>query len=488
MDDKKPIPASLGVPYTRWEMPDLTGVKRRIAQRLTELEAEQAAHLDEDTQEAESMLSSEALETLREEARAEGYQQGYEEGFQSGSEKGWTTGYQEGQREGEAAGFEAGRKKGLTQARHEVDHQLAQLQALLDQLLSPLQALDHEVEQALLLLVDQICRSVIRREISLNRDYLQGVLQEAIEALPPGQQRIRLYAHPDDLTLLHSYAETLLDDYRLLPDENISPGGLRIETHQSLVDATLERRYRKVLDGLLQQSYAQQRPQQEVVAQAVLENPGFEPEPLAEPVNPSSTSPVPAAESGLDEVAASASESPVTVPEAEPEPQPAEVVTPQFRAAETPADEPTKPRRNIPTNLPPLQSSKPAAEEVQETQLDPEPASESEAAADPEPEAAPEPPQPDMPSPETGSEPTAEEPAPKVPADAGVERMDETEAADETLASEAAENWAADAVHEDHYGDSEDWLEEAQDEAADVLPRMEDENGTEPPNDESKPS
>lgn len=253
MQNKKRIPVRDNVAYTHWEMPDLTGVKRRIAQRLSELQQEEQAD-DELALEPIPPTPEELLE-LRESARQEGHAVGLEEGLASGQEEGRALGYQEGEKSGQEAGFQAGYQRGLDEAQQEVDQQLARLQSLIEQLQGPLAALDYEVENALLSLVDLVCRAILRREIKLERGFLGQVIQEAVAALPVGHQRLRIFINPEDLNLAEAACQDLLEDYRLVGDPEVTLGGVKIETLQSLVDSTLENRYKKIINKLLGSAY-----------------------------------------------------------------------------------------------------------------------------------------------------------------------------------------------------------------------------------------
>lgn len=258
MQNKKRIPVSENVAYTHWEMPDLTGVKRRIAQRLSELKKEEDK---EQEQEQENLPvepvapTPEELAAQAEEASQEGYTAGFAEGVAAGQEEGRALGYQEGEKTGEETGFQAGYQRGLEQAEQEVDQQLARLQSLIEQLQGPVAALDQDVENALLSLVDLVCRAILRREVKLERGFLTEVLQEAVAALPVGHQRLRVFLNPEDLNLAEAACEDLLEDYRLVGDPEVTLGGVRVETLQSLVDSTLESRYKKIIDKLIGSAY-----------------------------------------------------------------------------------------------------------------------------------------------------------------------------------------------------------------------------------------
>lgn len=371
MQNKKRIPASENVAYTHWEMPDLTGVKRRIAQRLSEFDQQEKTQIEEEEVVEPALPSSEEIEALKEEARKEGYAAGFAEGNNAGQEEGRALGYQEGEKTGEETGFQSGYQRGLNQAEQEVDQQLARLQSLIERLQGPLAALDHEVESALLSLVDLVCRAILRREITLDRSFLAEVLQEAVAALPAGHQRLRIFLNPEDLNLAEAACEDLLEDYRLVGDPEVTLGGVKIETLQSLVDSTLENRYKKIIEKLLSGVYQPATTHSEPLAEQVLSTPDAAP---------------------LDEAAFSEPE--VTEPPLTPTPEPVAQVSLQRAKA---------PRHEQPLAPPPKQKVEPAPEELVPEEPEPEEPEPEEPALEAEPELT--------------SEPQQEEPLTETPAD-----------------------------------------------------------------------
>ncbi|MBE0505309.1 MAG: hypothetical protein IBX50_01150 [Marinospirillum sp.] len=364
MQNKKRIPANENVAYQRWEMPDLTGVRRRIAQRLDELQAEETE--DSSAEAIPQPPTAEEIEALREEARQRGFSTGFEEGRQQGYEEGRALGYQEGEATGQESGFQAGYQRGLDQAQHEVDQQLARLQGLIEQLQGPLQQLDQEVEDALLSLVDLISRSLLRREISLDRSFLAEVLKESVAALPAGHQRLRIFLNPDDMPLAEAACQDLLEEYRLVGDPGVAPGGARIETLQSLVDSTLENRYKKIIDSLMEGGYKSADVDLQPLPQDVFATPDTapldelsfqEPAPAA-PIAPTSLAPdqpATAEESELDALT-----------------EPAETAVP---AAAEAVSRVSLQRSGTPRNIPALdaeKSAEPDAPEQHQETLDPQ--------------------------------------------------------------------------------------------------------------------
>ncbi|MDR9466756.1 FliH/SctL family protein [Marinospirillum sp.] len=367
MPHRKRIPANDKVPFERWEMPDLTGVRKRIAQRLDELEVEQKESNSENPPEPQAPTPEE-IQALREEAHNAGYAAGFEEGKQTGHEEGKALGYQEGEAQGQEAGFQSGYQQGLEQAQHEVDQQLARLQSLIEQLQGPLQNLDQEVEAGLLSLVDLISRAILRREIGISRDFLGEVLREAVTALPSGHQRLRIYINPQDQQLIEAVRSDLLEENRVISDPQITPGGVRVETLQSLVDSTLENRYKKVIDSLLDAGYQEVEGDLEPLSRDVLAEP--EATPPQEPTQPAAeetqNQPDPIPEETAvdpqdyrhDNLGQETDPEPESEPESEPEPQPEPVAKVSLQ------------RSSAPRNLPPL-------DEQQQKSAEPSPNNES---------------------------------------------------------------------------------------------------------------
>jgi flagellar assembly protein FliH len=154
------------------------------------------------------------LERLREEARRQGHQAGYAEGQ--------STARAEAQRLAKAA-------TGLEQA-------LAQL--------------DQQVADELLALATEIARQVVREEITARPDIIVKVVHEALAQMP--HQHATIFLHPEDASLLRSYAGDALAHagHRILEDSRLSPGDCVLESGSSQTDATLATRWKRVVETL----------------------------------------------------------------------------------------------------------------------------------------------------------------------------------------------------------------------------------------------
>lgn len=177
----------------------------------------------------DAFLTIEDIEALQKQAQQEGYQAGFKQGH--------TAGYQ--------AGTESGQ--------HDVNQKLTYLNQILTTLNSPLESLDSEMEQSLVALVTTVARQVIRREIKTDPEHVIGAVRAALEVLPVNDRKIKINLNPQDIELVKK-GLSLDDDeghWRWIEDPTLSRGGCRIETANTLIDASVEARLESVINKLL---------------------------------------------------------------------------------------------------------------------------------------------------------------------------------------------------------------------------------------------
>ncbi len=196
------------------------------------LMAEQA-HMEDVELEAVKPLTLDELEAIRQDA--------YNEGFSAG----------------EKDGFHAGQLKAKQEAEVVLQGKVALLEQLMTQLFEPIAEQDQQVERALVQLVSQMTREVIRRELVIDSSQLSQVLREALKLLPMGAGNVRIHINPQDFELVKALRERHEETWRILEDEQLQPGGCRVESEHSLIDASIETR----LDLALKQLFDQQREQ-----------------------------------------------------------------------------------------------------------------------------------------------------------------------------------------------------------------------------------
>jgi flagellar assembly protein FliH len=204
--------------------------------KLTAWERWELASFDETAHNAKEPLPAE-VEVLVPEVRLptaeeieQIYQQAREEGLHKGHEEGLKAGYEEGQ----------------AKARGEAKR-LAQLMAKLE---TGLAEMESAVADELLSLSIALARDVIRQELSVHPETLLVVVREALGQLP--HQHAAIYLHPDDASLLRSYAGDQLSHagHRIHEDFKLKRGDCLLEAGGTQVDATVAMRWQRVLEGL----------------------------------------------------------------------------------------------------------------------------------------------------------------------------------------------------------------------------------------------
>jgi len=178
-------------------------------------------------------LTLEELESIRQEAYNEGFAVGEKEGFHS------TT------------------LKVRQEAEQALTPKLAGLEQLMAHLFEPIAEQDTQIEKSLVDLVQHITRQVIQRELAIDSTQIEHVMREALKLLPLGVGNVRLYINPQDFAQVKALRERHEETWRIVEDESLLPGGCRVETEHSRIDATVETRIARVMDKLFDQLHEQ---------------------------------------------------------------------------------------------------------------------------------------------------------------------------------------------------------------------------------------
>ncbi|MCB2250761.1 flagellar assembly protein FliH [Pseudomonas chlororaphis] len=165
--------------------------------------------------------------------------------------------YNEGFATGEKEGFHSTTLKVRQEAEVALNARLAPLEILMRNLFEPIAEQDTQIEKALVNLVRHMTRQVIQRELSMDSSQIEQVMREALKLLPLGVGDVRLYINPQDFAQVKSLRERHEESWRIVEDEALLPGGCRVETEHSRIDATMETRIAKIMDKLSDQLHEQ---------------------------------------------------------------------------------------------------------------------------------------------------------------------------------------------------------------------------------------
>ena len=167
-----------------------------------------------------ALPTAEDIERINEEARATGHEEGYQ----------------------------AGHAEGLAEARQAAER----FAALAEDFSQSLGNIDQTLADEVLALAVELAGQVLRRTLAVDRDALLPVVREALAALPLHHGHVVVHVHPDDGASLRAHLGESFSHsgWQILDDREITPGGCLVKAGSSDVDATLEMRWKRVLEAV----------------------------------------------------------------------------------------------------------------------------------------------------------------------------------------------------------------------------------------------
>lgn len=165
--------------------------------------------------------------------------------------------YNEGFATGERDGFHAGQLKARQEAELLLSERLQALERLMQQLMEPIAEQDKQIEHGLVTLIGHMVQQVIRREMSMDSSQVRLVLREALKLLPMGAQNVRIHVNPQDFEMIKALRERHEESWKILEDEALLPGGCRVESESSRIDASVETRMAQALKQLFEHQRSQ---------------------------------------------------------------------------------------------------------------------------------------------------------------------------------------------------------------------------------------
>jgi len=145
-----------------------------------------------------------------------------------------------------------GYAEGLQAGRSEAAEQGARIKDLADSYVTALDNLDFRLADMVLDLALDVARQVIAGELAVHPERILAVVKLALNQMAETTREARLIVNPEDAALIRPHLELILDKNRLrmVEDVRIVRGGCMIETNQGDLDATLQARWRQVVQVL----------------------------------------------------------------------------------------------------------------------------------------------------------------------------------------------------------------------------------------------
>lgn len=150
--------------------------------------------------------------------------------------------HEEARKEGYAAGYDEGTARGRIEAMH--------FHGLVEGLEKSLTTLDQEVAEEILAMATELARQMVRHTIAVRPEAVTELLREALGQMP--QTHAQIHLNPEDVEMARAYLGEHMAHagHRLVEDATISRGGVRIEAAGSQIDATVQTRWRRIMDSL----------------------------------------------------------------------------------------------------------------------------------------------------------------------------------------------------------------------------------------------
>lgn len=187
----------------------------------------------------------------------EGREAGFAEGLRHGLEQGQQQGQLLGQERGFKIGLQEGRETGTQQAHAECKPRLDEAMQQANQLYHALEAALQETltrqQESLCQLVSQVCRQVLRAELTLKPTQILPLIEESLALLPKPQEAVSIRLDPATLALLKEFAAESVARWELQPDPRLSPGSFHIQTGLAEAESLLDERVELCVDQLRRQ-------------------------------------------------------------------------------------------------------------------------------------------------------------------------------------------------------------------------------------------
>ncbi|WP_437884240.1 flagellar assembly protein FliH [Pseudomonas sp. LRF_L74] len=226
--------------FDRWALPSFDPESEEVVEAepappepIGEEAEPEPVHIEEVAVEDVKPLTLDELEAIRQDA--------YNEGFATG----------------EKDGFRAGQLKARQESEAAIAERLQSLERVMEQLFQPIADQDQALEQGMVTLVGLMARQVIQRELSIDSSQIRQVLREALKLLPMGANNIRIHVNPQDFDAIKALRERHEESWRIMEDDALLPGGCRVESEHSRIDASIETRLSQALKQLFEQQRAQ---------------------------------------------------------------------------------------------------------------------------------------------------------------------------------------------------------------------------------------
>jgi flagellar assembly protein FliH len=158
----------------------------------------------------------------------------------------------DGYASGHAAGYGIGHDAGYTAGIQQAQSEASRIHHLLQNVQEELSQMDQQVVQSLLDLSLSVAHKMVRETLRVKPEVVLEIIREAVGILPHFNQNAHLVLHPEDAELVrkHMNDELAHAGWKIFTDAQIQRGGCLVKTAHSIIDATTEERWKRILQSV----------------------------------------------------------------------------------------------------------------------------------------------------------------------------------------------------------------------------------------------
>jgi|SRR5882672_1519498 len=147
---------------------------------------------------------------------------------------------------------QAAHNEGFAEGRARATALAAQLEAVLGSVTSEVQKWETQIAEDIVSLAVEIARHVVRESLAVRKELIVPVVRDAMQQMPLFNAPVRLGLHPADVELVREEIGDQLSQlgWKIVEDERVEPGGCRIESAASQIDATNATRWERITAAL----------------------------------------------------------------------------------------------------------------------------------------------------------------------------------------------------------------------------------------------
>lgn len=171
----------------------------------------------------------------------------------SAGRKAYAEGFARGQNDGYNQGLRQASDEAATVQQADVSQLGQTVRSLISELTQARQQVLEQARQEMLSFAMELARKIVVGTAGVNTAVAQANLDRAIE-LAQGRTNLSIKVSPKQADELRAYCRELLGDstaWQVIADEDIGPGGVKIETATGEIDASIETQWNNIVAALL---------------------------------------------------------------------------------------------------------------------------------------------------------------------------------------------------------------------------------------------